>query len=162
MVFGEIPVQGAGATSSRDETRPAHDAVLLVLAHLRLDLPSELVNGIQREVESRELVATAAIVGTAEIVPSGFVGNFDFRPISGKVNAATTLKKQGTGMRGDEIHHRNIEFDGNQIRDVKTLVKVFGRIELQSIVLNHKKSCYFSSLQKYIGFEKPATVLIKI
>lgn len=145
-VFGEISFQGAGATSSRDETRPAHDAVLLVLEHLRLDLLSELVNGIQREVKSRELVATAAVVGTAEIVPSGFVGNFDFRPIGGKVDGATTLKKQGAGMRGHEIHHRHIEIDGNQIRDVKALFKVFGRIKLQNKALNHKKCCVLSSL----------------
>ena len=72
----------------------------------------------------------------------------------------TTVEETGTGAGGDEILHQNVDIDGNQIREVKTLVEVFRFIDGFKIVQEfHKYN--FLTLQKYTGSEQPATALIK-
>ena len=117
-----------------EEIEVAHDAVLLKLPHFGLDLLSQLIDRAKRNMKLGELKVAAVVIRPTEIVPCAVVGDFNFGPISGNSNTTTTLEERGTGIRGDEIHHRNIEFDGNQAREVKALVKASHFIDSFKIV----------------------------
>lgn len=113
-VFGEVMVQQAGMTFRNKDTRHAHDAILLVLAHLRLDLPSELVNRIQSKVESRELAATAAVISSAKTVPSGVVFQLDTWHRREGIETTTIFKQGRSGIRCDDAFNASLNRDGEE------------------------------------------------
>ena len=162
MALGIETLKEAGGDGLREEVDVAQNADLLILLHPCLNLLFHLVDGAKRNVKLGELVVTAVVIGSSEVVPSVVVGNLDFGPISGIVNTATTLEKQMAGIRGDEILHQNVEIQRNQMRVVKTLVKVFRRIEMQNKVLIHKKVLFYLHCKSTQDLDNPPPFYSKV
>ena len=162
MALGMVTLKEVGDDGLREEVEVAQNAVLLILSHPCLNLQFHLVDGAKRNVKLGELEVAAVVIGSSEVVPCVVMLHLDARQTSVMTGEATTIEEIGTGVGGDEILNQNVEIDGNQMRVVKTLVKVFRRIEMQNKVLFHKKVLFYLHCKSTQDLKSPPLFYSKV
>ncbi len=120
IALNKVLVEKNATRLFSDDARRTEDAIVLKLAHLRLNFTFQFVDGAQSAVELGELVVAARVIGTSEIVPLGVVVQFQAGEEGGCAIAATTLIQRRAGKRGEEVVHAELEFDGNQTYVMET------------------------------------------
>lgn len=162
MALGMVTLKEAGDDRLHEKVEVAQNAVLLILSHPCLNLLFHLVDGTERNVKLGELVVTAIVIGSSEVVPCVVMLHLDARQTSVMTGEATTIEEIGTGVGGDEILNQNVEIDRNQMRVMKALVKAFRRIELQNKVLIHKKVLFYLHRKSTQDLKSPPLFYSKV
>lgn len=162
MALGIVTLKEAGDDGLCEAVDVAQNADLLILLHPCLNLLFHLVDGAKRNVKLGELVVTAVVIGSPEVVPCVVMLHLDARQTSVMTGEVATIEEVGAGVGGDEILHQNVEIDGNQIQIVKTLVKVFRRIEMQNKVLIHKKVLFYLHCKSTQDLDNPPPFYSKV
>ena len=99
-VFGKIVFKEVGEAPPLRDARQAHDAILLILPHPRLDLLPHLTDGTKRAMELCEWIVVALEIVATEIIPSVVMHHLDVGQIAVMVRNAATVKETGTGVGG--------------------------------------------------------------